>query len=108
VDSEYFKSVLMERRQAIELIRKTGDEAAGIVELDQTRVGRLSRMDAMQSQAMSREAQRRRELEITRIDQALQRIERDEFGICVSCDEEIGIERLKLDPSNPFCIHCAK
>jgi len=57
---------------------------------------------------MSREAQRRRELEITRIDQALPRIERDEFGICVSCDEEIGIERLKLDPSNPFCIHCAK
>lgn len=85
-----------------------GDDAANIVELDQTRVGRLSRMDAMQAQAMSQEAKRRREIEAGRIKQALARIETEDFGYCIKCDEEIGVERLKLDPSNPFCINCAK
>ena len=44
------------------------------VELDQTKVGRLSRMDAMQSQAMAKETQRRRKNDITRIDAAIKRI----------------------------------
>jgi len=103
-----FRQLLLARVQEIESISVTGDAAASIVELDQARVGRLSRMDALQSQAMSQEAKLRRENELVRIKQALGRIDSGSFGYCVSCDEEIRIERLKLDPSNPFCINCAK
>ena len=85
----------------------TGREAAGTVELDQSRVGRLSRMDALQSQAMYRETNRRREVELSRIKGALQRIEDDEYGLCVRCGEEIAEGRLLSDPSVPLCIDCA-
>lgn len=103
-----FRQLLLARIQEIESISVTGDAAASIVELDQARVGRLSRMDALQSQAMSQEVKLRRENELVRIKQALGRIDSGSFGYCISCDEEIRSERLKLDPSNPFCINCAK
>lgn len=108
MDLPYFRSLLEARKAAIEDVRATGKDAAAVVELDQTRVGRLSRMDALQSQAMSQETQRRRDVELARIEQALKRIDSGDYGYCVSCDGEISTERLKLDPSNPFCIHCAK
>lgn len=88
-------------------VSKTGAEAAGTVELDQTRVGRLSRMDAMQAQAVSAEAKRRREIELLRIGSALERIEKGEYGYCVRCDEEIAPGRLEIDPAAPTCVRCA-
>jgi len=78
------------------------------VALDQTAVGRLSRMDAMQAQAMSLETKRRREIQIQRILGALQRIEKDEFGYCLKCDEAIDPKRLDFDLTAFLCIDCAK
>ncbi|MDX1518791.1 MAG: TraR/DksA family transcriptional regulator, partial [Gammaproteobacteria bacterium] len=98
---KHFRQLLLARRSQIESITGTGNDAAGIVELDQSRTGRLTRIDALQSQAMSQEAMRRRQVELARIQQALARIEAGEFGYCVACEEEIGVERLELDPSNP-------
>ena len=77
------------------------------VELDQTSVGRLSRMDAMQAQAMQLETGRRREQELIRIDSALKRIETGGFGYCAICDEEIEEKRLLHDPTFPTCVGCA-
>jgi DnaK suppressor protein len=85
----------------------TSSEAAQPVELDQSRVGRLSRMDAMQAQAMSLETKRRREIQLTRIDSALQRLEFGEFGDCLRCGEPIDSKRLEFDPSVVLCIDCA-
>lgn len=96
------------RRSELLDIKATGEQSAEIVTLDQSRVGRLSRMDALQAQAMSQETNRRRGIEIQRIDAALDRIKRNEYGYCLSCDEEIAIARLELDPSSPLCIKCAK
>ncbi|HJM92069.1 MAG: TraR/DksA C4-type zinc finger protein [Alphaproteobacteria bacterium] len=77
------------------------------VELDQSKVGRLSRMDAMQDQAMAQEAERRRAGELQRIDAALARLKSGDYGYCVSCDEDIAPARLKLDPAVATCINCA-
>ena len=55
-----YKTALLEFKQSLLQAQETGDEAEQTVELDQTRVGRLSRMDAMQAQAMSKETGRRR------------------------------------------------
>jgi DnaK suppressor protein len=77
------------------------------VELDQSRVGRLSRMDAMQGQAMSLEVNRRRQVELNRIEVALQRLARDEYGDCIRCGEVVESKRLEFDPSILLCIDCA-
>ena len=77
------------------------------VELDQTRVGRLSRMDAMQMQQMSIELERRRNRELVALDSALKRIEDGDYGYCAACDESINPKRLEIDPVNTLCIDCA-
>ncbi len=103
-----YKLRLEALRQELARLKQTGDEAAGIVELDQTSVGRLSRMDALQGQAMSQERGRRREIELRRIAAALQRIEQGDYGYCVSCDEPIARKRLDFDPAAAQCIACAE
>lgn len=37
---------------------------------------------------------------------ALARIEQGAFGACLSCEEEIGLKRLKAMPWAPLCILC--
>lgn len=88
-------------------VRASGEDAAQTVELDQSRVGRLSRMDALQAQAMSQETRRRRALQRQRVSAALQRIDADEFGWCLRCGEAVGEQRLQYDPSVTLCIDCA-
>ena len=78
------------------------------VELDQTSVGRLSRMDALQIQAMQVETERRRHIELQRIESALKRIKDGEYGYCVICGEDIGVKRIKNDPAVPACITCSR
>jgi len=102
-----FKKLLLNKRDDLESLTKIGEEAAKTVELDQSKVGRLSRMDAMQAQAMSLETNRRRELELKKIASALNRINDGDYSYCVSCDEEIAEKRLEVDPAAPLCIECA-
>ena len=77
------------------------------VELDQTSVGRLSRMDAMQQQAMAAAQSRRRAARLQAIGRALRRIDEGEFGWCEDCGEEIPRGRLELDPCAARCVGCA-
>jgi len=108
LDTEHFRELLLTRQSELRALAETGAEAAQPVELYQTRVGRLSRMDALQGQAMSKEASRRREQEIVRISKALKRVELGEYGECQDCGEDIAIERLEIDPAAILCIRCAE
>ena len=74
---------------------------------DQQSVGRLSRMDALQQQAMANATQARRRQAEARIRAAIARIDEGEFGYCTSCGEEIAPARLALDPAAALCIGCA-
>jgi DnaK suppressor protein len=98
---------LLALRAELEGIEESGAEASAVVELDQTKVGRLSRMDAMQAQAMAQASQQRRAQMLRRIDAALRRIEEDEYGDCRACDEPINPKRLEFDPTADLCIACA-
>ena len=82
-------------------------ESRQAVELDQSKVGRLSRMDALQQQEMAKASEQQRLFAIQRIDAALQRLDEDEFGYCIECGEEISARRLEVDPATPRCIDCA-
>lgn len=85
-----------------------GADDRGTVVLDQQSVGRLSRMDALQRQAMAQATTRRRAARTTRIDAALARIDEGEFGYCQDCGEQIDRARLDLDAAVPACVSCAK
>ena len=104
---QLFKLQLLDQQQALLDDKHSGEDAAAIVKLDQTSVGRLSRMDALQGQAMSQEMERRREIELQKINAALRRIESGDYGVCIQCEEDIAIKRLQFDPSALLCIQCA-
>lgn len=82
-------------------------EAQAIVELDQQAIGRLSRMDALQNQAMAKAQQANRDLEVRRLQAALTRIREGEFGYCEDCGDEIPNARLGLDLAATKCVSCA-
>ncbi|MCW7753919.1 TraR/DksA C4-type zinc finger protein [Desulfobotulus sp. H1] len=103
-----FRQRLEERRQEILDIQSLSREENAPVELDQTRVGRLSRMDAMQQRAMSRATSEMLNAEKNRIEIALRRMKTGDYGYCMHCDEEIFHGRLQVDPSMLVCITCAR
>ncbi len=47
------------------------------------------------------------QVEIAKIRAALKRMDEGEYGVCVSCGEEISAERLDVVPHTPFCRTCA-
>jgi len=99
---------LQARRRELEDWGDATVDARAAVELDQQRQGRLSRMDALQGQAMAQEAARRRRIELDRIAAALDRLEAGEYGCCVTCGEDIAPARLEADPAIPTCVECAR
>lgn len=79
---------------------------AGTVVLDQSSVGRLSRMDAMQQQAMASSQLGTLQRDKQRLTAALARITKGSFGACCECGEDIPETRLQSDPGTPFCTAC--
>lgn len=107
LNADKFQEKLQARLEELNRLSQISSESRETVALDQQSVGRLSRMDALQGQAMALATEERREQERTRIEAALRRIESGEYGFCLKCDEEIDIRRLELDPATPFCLACA-
>ena len=105
IDRHKLRRVLRSHREA--LSRESALDGAEIIELDQTRVGRLSRAEAMQDHQMALEMARRRGAMLEAIDDALRRIDTDpDFGHCDDCGEPIAAERLALDPAQRCCVSC--
>lgn len=108
MDRERYKSMLIKRRSELVENLEQLTEAGKIVELDQAMMGRLSRMDALQGQAMAQANKSRTTTEIQKIDYALIRVSQDNYGYCAECDEKINPKRLEFDPTVLFCIECAE
>ncbi len=107
IDPDHYRRQLLALRRELVEERREGDAASRTVELDQSRFGRLSRMDALQAQAMSVAAQARRTEHLREIDAALARIDEGDYGYCVECGDEIAPKRLDFDPAAALCIGCA-
>jgi DnaK suppressor protein len=105
--NEEWRDKLLALRAELQGVAETTDESAAVVELDQSKVGRLSRMDAMQAQAMAKAAGNRRQVMLTKIAAALKRIDDGDYGCCLECDEPINPKRLEFDPTAIHCIECA-
>jgi DnaK suppressor protein len=110
MDSEERERVaarLRELREALLAEQEGAAEGKAPVELDQARMGRLSRMDDIQQQAMELELGRRREIQLKRIEGAFQRLEKGTYGTCIKCGTPIDPKRLDFDPTIFFCQACA-
>lgn len=99
---------LHDRLAELDAEDRAGAEAQAVVDLDQTSVGRLSRIDALQRQAMAQATARRRAAERARIAAALRRIDEGDWGYCTACGEEIAAERLAADPAVALCADCIR
>lgn len=101
-----FRERLLRWKLELEELEGASKEATKPVELDQSSVGRLSRLDAIQGQQMAQEAARRRRQQLPKIEGALRRIENGEYGHCFVCGEAIDVRRLSADPTITRCIGC--
>lgn len=85
-----------------------GNARTATVELDQTAVGRVSRIDAIQQQQMAQAERRRLEVRLKQIDRAFSAFEEDDYGWCARCGESIGYRRLKINPESALCVSCLR
>lgn len=100
------RATLQSRLDALDAEDAAGHAATRPVTLDQQSTGRLTRMDALQNQAMAQAQVRRRAAERQRIHAALKRIEEGEYGFCTDCGEETDAARLAADPAIARCRDC--
>ena len=107
MDLVKYKAKLHELRKQTLGVADLVESSAKPVTLDQNSVGRLSRMDAMQGQAMAQASAARQQQLLTGIELALKRVDSGDYGHCLECDEMIAIARLELDLTTEYCIECA-
>ena len=108
VDLNKAEARLNDRRRELEDLSAISSQSRDPVALDQQSVGRLSRMDAMQQQAMNQATEAKRKLDLLRIEAAQRRLRDEEYGYCENCGEEIPDRRLEIDPMAELCVGCAR
>jgi len=70
-------------------------------------LGRLTRLEAMGEQHVNHKILSEDKLRCTRLQNALLRIDKPMFGICIECEEEIPIGRMMIRPESVRCVACA-
>lgn len=106
-DLQKFKHLLETHRNELMDYQQMAQRSTGTVELDQASVGRVSRMDAMQSQAMAIGTTRLQQQQLRKVSTALALIASGDYGYCSECDEEINLKRMAIDPASTMCVPCA-
>lgn len=106
-DPDAFRTLIRDELAHIDESLHQAATAAATVHLDQSSVGRLSRMDALQQQAMARELRARLTMRKRRLEAALARVEAGSFGACCQCGDSLDARRLRHDPTVVFCQDCA-
>jgi len=102
----FLRNKLETIRDELRTVLEVRDDATAVVQLD-TSIGRLSRMDAMQSQQMALELQRRKQAQLQSVRNALKRIDQSTYVLCLRCHQPINDERLDFQPDASLCVQCA-
>ena len=101
---ELYRDLVADRLRLEENLQLT-KEGSKPVQLG-TPIGRLSRMDAMQQQEMTKAGRSTSERRLHQIRASIDAYGKDRYGFCRSCDEPIGYPRLKARPEAPLCLSC--
>jgi DnaK suppressor protein len=104
---EELRSELEHQLRRLERSMATTDEASRPVELDQQAVGRLSRMDSLQNQHLTRNLQERERVRYAALVAALERMEEGTYGRCTECGKGIQPGRLIIYPETERCTACS-
>ena len=107
IDIEILRQAIIDEIAELDRLRGQARDSRAPVVLDQQSVGRLSRMDAMQQQAMHIANDARRQHRYAALSTALKRMDEGDYGYCHQCDEMIDAGRLVIDPAAMLCVHCA-
>jgi len=103
----YFQEKLLTLQAELLGVADLVNESSRTVDLDQTAVGRVSRIDALQMQEMALSNQHRQQEHLLEVKNALERIDEGVYGLCIECDEAIVQGRLEINPAVEYCINCA-
>jgi DnaK suppressor protein len=91
----------------LERSMKANGAAARPRDLEQDTVGRLSRVEALQSQGLTKTLAAREQAQLEQIVAALRRLEEGTYGACNGCGAPIPMERLMIYPETLACSACA-
>lgn len=96
-------------RQLKKLVKSMSvtDEALKTVTLDQTAVGRVSRMGSLQNQGIAQGLRERETVRLAQIQKALERHSEGTYGSCTACGGNIAFERLFVFPESAVCAACS-
>jgi DnaK suppressor protein len=108
INIKNFRKKLLSRQKELEQLIDEHTHEIKPVEIDESQVGLLSRLEAIDAKAVSDEVEHKREDELKRVILALKHIDDGEYGYCMVCGEEIEEKRLALDPAVLACIDCAR
>jgi DnaK suppressor protein len=103
-DLNSFKKLLNERRT--ELMSEAVGTMHGMVETRESFPDPTDRASLEGNRNLTLRIRDRERKLISKIDEALSRIEDGSYGICEECDGPIGVERLKARPVTTLCIAC--
>ena len=106
VNIEALRQGIIDEMAALDQLRTQARDSRAPVQLDQQSVGQLSRMDAMQQQAMNIANDTRRQHRHQALMASLKRIETGDYGYCHNRDDAIGAGRLSIDPAVTLCVDC--
>ncbi|HUF11578.1 MAG TPA: TraR/DksA family transcriptional regulator [Longimicrobiales bacterium] len=105
---EELRAELSRILKKLERSMRATENAMRPVELDQTAVGRISRMDSLQNQGLTRNLQEREAMKLAQVQSALARLEAGTYGTCTECGAAVPFERLMIFPETPTCAACAE
>ena len=70
-------------------------------------IGRLTRMEAINAKSIAEANLRNARSRVTKLEQALTRVDDEDFGICTRCERPIPYKRILLVPESTRCVRCA-
>jgi len=101
-----YRALIENELAQLQALTDAGGSDRSPVELDQQSIGRVSRVDSLQVQAMAHASERRRKARRSQLQEALKRLDAGEFGWCAECGEAIAGKRLDIDPAVTRCVEC--
>ncbi len=106
MDDQQISRTLAQLRQSLLDDLERGAMGSETVALEQNKVGRLSRMDALQQQAMHKASQSLIRKRLVQIEKAMNALDAGEYGYCEACGDQISDARLQVRPESLMCVPC--
>ncbi|WP_147821205.1 RNA polymerase-binding protein DksA [Salidesulfovibrio onnuriiensis] len=103
-DIQYFQEVLTGMLN--DILEKSEATIEDMTESGEVYADPADRATAESDRAFTLRLRDRERKLIKKINEALQRIEDGDFGICQECGDDISIPRLKARPMTTLCINC--